>query len=364
VSCAGAVNLSDGQLVVVEGSAGTVLAGATPAQVQDAMAREARRRAARSAVTGPGRTRDGKPVKLLLNVGSVAEAEAMDEVGAEGVGLFRTEFLYLGRSTAPTVEEQQQSYEDLLAIADGRRVVVRTLDAGADKPLAFLAQDDEPNPALGIRGYRTARRSPEILHDQLQALGNALKATTAARSDLWVMAPMISTAAEAREFAAFARNHGINVTGAMIEVPAAALRASQIGTEVDFLSLGTNDLAQYTFAADRMSGELADLLDHWQPALLQLVATVAESTRLTNHPVGVCGEAAADPLLAAVLVGFGVSSLSMSASSIADVRGSLASLSAHECAELARLAVAAEDAAAGRGAVSTAYEDITRRSTT
>jgi phosphotransferase system enzyme I (PtsI) len=347
VACAGAATLVDGDLVVLDGGEGTVTADASPTDVRDAALREMRRRAARAAVTGPGRTKDGHPVKLLLNIGQPDDALAMASTGAEGVGLFRTEFLYLGRETAPTVEEQQHSYEELLAIADGRRVVVRTLDAGSDKPLAFLTPADEPNPALGTRGYRTARQHPGVLRDQLQAIANAVKASHAP-SDVWVMAPMIATAGEAEEFASMARGHGLPVAGVMIEIPAAALRAVQIGGVVDFLSLGTNDLAQYTFAADRTDGELADLLNHWQPALLELIGIAAGSTQVTGKPVGVCGESAADPTLAVVLAGLGVSSLSMSRHAIADVRASLASLRHEDCVRIAQAAVAAPDAATAR----------------
>ena len=353
VACTAAAELRDGQLVVVDGSEGTVVPDASTEEVREAGVRERRRRAARSAFTGPGRTRDGVGVKLLLNIGNPSEATAMDGVGAEGVGLFRTEFLYLGRESAPTVEDQQQSYEDLLAIADGRRVVIRTLDAGSDKPLAFLSQADEANPALGTRGFRTSWRSPGILRDQLQALGNALKASRGA-TDLWVMAPMIATPGEADEFARMARGHGLSTVGAMIEIPAAALRAVQIGGVADFLSLGTNDLAQYTFAADRMDGSLAHLLDHWQPALLELIGIAAASSQVTGKPVGVCGESAADPALAVVLAGLGVTSLSMSPHAIADVRASLASVTMEECRTIARAAVAAEDAASARALVAQA----------
>jgi phosphotransferase system enzyme I (PtsI) len=353
VACAGAATLVDGELVVVDGGQGTVAAGASPTDVRDAALLEMRRRAARAAVTGPGRTKDGHAVKLLLNIGAPKDALAMTGTGAEGVGLFRTEFLYLGRETAPTVEEQQQSYEDLLAIADGRRVVVRTLDAGSDKPLAFLTPANEPNPALGTRGYRTARRHPAVLRDQLQAIANAVKSSHSP-SDVWVMAPMIATAGEAEEFAAMARGHGLPIAGAMIEIPAAALRAVQIGGVVDFLSLGTNDLAQYTFAADRMDGELADLLNHWQPALLELIGIAAGSTQVTGKPVGVCGESAADPTLAVVLAGLGVSSLSMSPHAIADVRASLASMTHEDCVRIAQAAVAAPDAATARALVTDA----------
>jgi phosphotransferase system enzyme I (PtsI) len=230
----------------------------------------------------------------------------------------------------------------------GRKVVVRTLDAGADKPLRFVTVPDEPNPALGVRGLRTARRHPELLDGQLAAI-----AAAAARSDaeVWVMAPMVSVAAEARAFAEQTHGHGLPVAGVMVEVPAAALRASRVLADCDFASLGTNDLAQYAFASDRMAGELADLLDPWQPGLLELVRLTAEAGQELGKPVGVCGEAAGDPLLAPVLVGLGVTSLSMAPVGLPAVRAALAAVSLAECRELASLALTAESGAEARAAV-------------
>jgi phosphotransferase system enzyme I (PtsI) len=213
----------------------------------------------------------------------------------------------------------------------GRKIVVRTLDAGADKPLPFLNPDDEPNPALGVRGLRTARRSPDVLTDQLAALALARQATGA---DVWVMAPMVATAAETKWFTDLAREHGLSVAGVMVEIPAAALRAADILQYADFLSIGTNDLAQYTLAADRMAGELADLLD--------LNKQTADAGVAAGKPVGICGEAGASPTLAPILVGLGVTSLSMSASAVADVRDALAAVTLAQCREMA------SDALAGR----------------
>jgi len=170
-------------------------------------------------------------------------------------------------------------------------------------------------------------------------------------SNLWVMAPMVATADEAREFGRAAHAAGLTTVGVMIEIPAAALLAKQILNEVDFLSIGTNDLGQYTMAADRQSGDLAELLDPWQPALLSLVAACGEAGRRAGKPVGVCGEAAADPLLAPVLVGLGITSLSMSARAVPQVGAALARLTLADCTELAGLAVAADSAASARAAV-------------
>jgi phosphoenolpyruvate-protein kinase (PTS system EI component) len=226
--------------------------------------------------------------------------------------------------------------------------VVRTLDAGADKPLPFLGLAAEENPALGIRGLRTARLRPEVLDLQLTAIAEAARQ---AEAEVWVMAPMVSTPGEAAWFAERVRSHGLAVAGAMIEVPAAALRSRQMLEHVDFLSIGTNDLGQYTMASDRQNGDLADLLDPWQPALLDLIGECAAAGTDVGKPVGVCGEAAADPLLAVVLVGLGVSSLSMSARAVSGVRESLSRFSLAECAFAARLALAADDARAAREAV-------------
>jgi phosphotransferase system enzyme I (PtsI) len=262
--------------------------------------------------------------------------------------------MYLGRQTAPTVEEQEASYREVLGVFTGKRIVVRTLDAGADKPLAFVDMGTEENPALGVRGLRVARRHPDLLAGQLEALG---RATAATRADVRVMAPMVSTPAEARDFVALARAHGLAVAGAMIEVPAAALRATQLLAEVDFVSIGTNDLAQYTFAADRMQGELADLLDPWQPALLDLIAAVGSAGQGSGTPVGVCGEAAGDPLLACVLVGLGVRSLSMAPGLVAAVRLVVGAHTLAQCVAMASAARRATDAVTARSAVRALAEE-------
>jgi phosphotransferase system enzyme I (PtsI) len=198
-----------------------------------------------------------------------------------------------------------------------RRVVVRTLDAGADKPLAFADLGPEENPALGRRGLRLSAERPELLDAQLEALSIAAKETGA---DVRVMAPMVATVEEAAWFARRVRENGLPKGGVMIEVPAAALRSAHVLAEVEFGSIGTNDLAQYTMAADRMQGELSDLLDPWQPAVLDVVAAACEGAASTGRPMGVCGESAGDPLLALVLTGLGVSSLSMAPSKVPVVR--------------------------------------------
>ncbi|MEV4249833.1 phosphoenolpyruvate--protein phosphotransferase [Streptosporangium canum] len=322
VACPTAEVLADGELVAVDGSLGSVRQGVAEGEVTEIhdafLSARARLRASR----GPGRTADGHAVPLMSNIGSAA-----DPVGEEGVGLFRTEFLFLDRRTAPSLEEQEAAYAAVFS--RGGKVVVRTLDAGTDKPLPFLGLAEEENPALGIRGLRVDRVLPQVLDTQLDAIVRAAAAHPSA--EVWVMAPMVTTWQEAAAFASRARERGVTRAGVMIEVPAAALMARELLEHVDFLSIGTNDLSQYTFAADRQHARLADLLDPWQPALLRLVGACARAGLEAGKPVGVCGEAAGDPRLAPVLVGLGVTSLSMSATSVPAVRESLAGVTLDQC---------------------------------
>ncbi|MFF3291011.1 phosphoenolpyruvate--protein phosphotransferase [Streptomyces sp. NPDC003023] len=348
VGCADAATLTDGTPVLVDGAAGTVVTDPAPHAVAEAAERDEARRHRSSQVSGPGRTADGHAVKLLVNLGALQDLHTAAAADSEGVGLFRTEFLYLDRDQAPTLEEQTAAYRQVFSAFAGRRVVVRTLDAGADKPLPFVTAADEQNPALGVRGLRTARRDPQLLETQLAAIAAAAQGCEA---DVWVMAPMVSVPGEAGAFTERARAHGLPTAGAMVEVPAAALRAGALVRQCDFLSIGTNDLAQYTFAADRGLGSLADFLDPWQPALLELVGAAADAGAAQGRPVGVCGEAASDPLLALVLVGLEVTSLSAAPGCLADVRASLASHSLDDCRRFAGLALAAPDARAARAAV-------------
>jgi phosphoenolpyruvate-protein phosphotransferase (PTS system enzyme I) len=364
VGCRASADLADGTVVRVDGGSGVVEVGVDPAGIAAGPAA-----AVRPDYTGPGRTADGRPVQLLLNVGSAADlgpaagpaddARAVGLAEAEGVGLFRTELLFLDRRDMPGVDEQQRAYEELFRAMGGRKVVLRTLDAGADKPLPFLGLRPEPNPALGVRGLRVARVLPEVLTAQLAAVAAAARATGA---EVWVMAPMVSTSAEAASFAAAVRTAGLPTAGVMVEVPAAALHADRLLAQVDFLSIGTNDLGQYAMAADRMSGDLAELLDPWQPAVLQLIAGCGAAGRAAGKPVGVCGEAAADPLLALVLAGLGMTSLSMTPRSVPAVGAALAAHSLSQCQALAALAVAAGSAAEGRAAVRAAADPTSRRS--
>jgi phosphoenolpyruvate-protein phosphotransferase (PTS system enzyme I) len=347
VRCVGVLSIDDTATVAVDGTTGELRVNPDAALVSDLRTKEEQRRIRLAQSSGPGRTADGHPVALLANIGSAADLTGVGGAGAEGVGLFRTELLYLDRATAPSQDEQVAAYRAVFEAAAGRPVVVRTLDAGADKPLAFLHQADEPNPALGIRGLRLGLQQPDVLQTQLEAIATAARATGAR---VRVMAPMVATPAEARQFATWCSAAGLSTVGVMVEVPSAALRAPALLAEVDFLSIGTNDLSQYTFAADRMCGALAELLDPWQPALLALIAACGEAGRNVGKPVGICGEAASDPTLAPVLVGLGISSLSMSPRSIPAVRESLAGVTLDDCRRLAQAALAATDAVDARAA--------------
>ena len=336
VGCAGAAALTAGVRVAVDGSSGVVTAD-PDAELVGSLARS--RREPAEAPGGPGRTKDGRAVPLLAAVGGTGDVEDALAAGAEGVGVFRTEMCFLDRADPPTVAEQAAAYREVFDAFPGRPVTVRTLDVGADKPVSYVRLGEQPNPALGVRGLRVARRHPQLLADQLVAIARATRESSA---DVRVMAPMVATTAEAAWFASRARAAGIATVGVMVEVPAAALRARDLLQVVDFVSVGSNDLAQYAFATDREDGELADLLDPWQPAFLDLVATVLRAGSVAGRAVTVCGEAASDPLLAVVLVGLGASGLSMNARSIPGVRAGLANVTVAQCADAAAVALSAD----------------------
>ena len=342
VAARGVDEIPDGAEVFVDGAAGSL--SLEPSEEQRAAALAWVENAATlAAFDGNGTTADGHLVPLLANVGGAKDAAAAAALGAQGVGLFRTEFCFLERDTEPTVLEQAAAYRGVFDAFPGKKVVLRTLDAGADKPLPFLTDATEPNPALGVRGYRTDFTTPGVLDRQLEAIAIAADETEA---EVWVMAPMISTAAEAAHFASMCDAAGIKKPGVMVEVPSAALTSAAVLRHVGFASLGTNDLTQYAMAADRQLGPLAELNTPWQPAVLRLVQlTVAGSVEEgSGKPVGVCGEAAADPALAVVLVGLGVSTLSMTARSLAAVGTVLKTVTLEQAQELARLALSAPDA--------------------
>lgn len=346
VGVTGALGLPSGQQVLVDAAAGTVETEPDAADAERRVAHDRETRAAVESWTGPGQTADGVPVKVLANVADGPSAAKSAQSPVEGVGLFRTELCFLDRTEEPSVEEQAALYVDVLRPFAESYVVVRTLDAGSDKPVAFATHDGEENPALGVRGLRLSFDNHGLLERQLDAIALAARETG---TETWVMAPMVATVAEAEEFAAEVHARDLKA-GVMIEIPAAALLAHRMLEVVDFLSIGTNDLTQYTMAADRMASDLAHLTDPWQPAVLQLVAITAEAGRHAGKPVGVCGEAAADPLLACVLAGLGISSLSMAAAAVRPVGARLAGVSMDHCEEAAEAALGGADPADARAA--------------
>jgi multiphosphoryl transfer protein len=314
-----------------------------------------RRRAAAALRGNRGATADGQPVALMANIGGPEDAARAIEAGAEGVGLFRTEFLFMKRQTAPTEADQVEPYRRVFeAFGPDRPVVVRLADIGGDKALPYLALPHEENPFLGVRAIRLAQGHRELLAGQLRAIWRA-----AGRAGVvpHVMAPMVSTLADARllielrdEARAAVAASGDPLpermdTGVMVEVPSAALLAPELARLIDFFSIGTNDLTQYTLAADRSNPALAQLQDALHPAVLRLVAAVVAGAAGAGIPVAVCGELAGDPLGALVLVGLGVDELSADAGSIDAVRAALAGVTGARLTDLARRALAATDAA-------------------
>lgn len=361
VACEGVLAAApDGTVVAIDGRTGAVLADPTEAEaaaIEERMRAEDKRRAELTALRDvPGRTADGHRVELAANIGSTDDLAAAREAGAEGSGLVRTEFLFQGRRTAPTVEEQVGFYTQVLRGLPGHRVVFRTMDVGADKPLPFVERDPEENPALGLRGIRLSLQRPALLRDQLRALlraGLAVRDGDAGR--LAIMFPLVAVVGELLAARAVldevAAEEGITTdgieVGVMVEVPSAALAVRQIAPHVDFVSVGTNDLLQYLFAADRLNGAVADLADVCEPVVLRLIGEVAEAAHAAGAWVGVCGEAASDPVVAAALVGLGVDELSMTRVAIPEVKDALATRRLADCRAAVQAAVDGADDAAG-----------------
>jgi phosphoenolpyruvate-protein phosphotransferase len=315
----------------------------------------------------PGATHDGVPIAVMANVGSAAEARAAAEAGAEGIGLLRTEFLFAGRDTLPDAEEQAALYQQIIAAFGASRgpIIIRTLDAGADKPLPALAAytsqlTAEENPALGVRGVRVSLRFAPLLDAQLEGI-----AVAAARSgaELRVMLPMVTTVEEIETArAALARAldrleargvapHRALTLGIMVETPAAALHAEALAAHAAFFSVGANDLAQYVMAADRLSPELTELRSPEQPAILRAIHLAARAGAAHGLPVAVCGEMAGEPALGALLVGLGVTELSMAPDRVTPVKELLATRSLDELRAIATRAMSAETLAASRRAI-------------
>ena len=363
---AGILRVPAGTRLLLDGDAGTVVVDPSPevAERHARHGREAERAAAaaRQRAHEPALTRDGRHVEVAANAGAPGDAAEAAANGADGIGLLRTEFLFLGRATAPDEDEQARAYAEAAAPMVGRRTVLRTLDAGADKPLAYLPAAPEENPFLGVRGIRLSLAQPELLVTQLRA---ALR--VAAGAALSVMFPMVSEAGELRaaralleearaSLAADGLAAGDVEVGAMVEVPSAALGAGSLAAQAAFLSIGTNDLVQYTMAAERGNGGVARLSDPLHPAVLGLIARVVEAARPHECRVAVCGEAASDPQAVPLLVGLGVDELSVTPRRIPLVKAQIRELEVAGAADLARRALALEDAAAVRDLVRGAAE--------
>ena len=342
--------IEEGTPLLLDGEAGTLEVDPGEDVLRDAEDRgerlAARRAAARERAHEPGATRDGARVEVFANLGSAAEAATAVELGAEGVGLLRTEFLFLDRAQLPDEDEQAETLRQIAVALDGRPLVVRTLDAGADKPLPALPMPPEANPFLGVRGIRLALERPEILATQLRAI-----LRVAADHPLKAMLPMVATLAEVRAARALLdearRATGIDAPlelGIMVEVPAAALTAAHLAEHVDFFSLGTNDLTQYTMAAERGDERLAGLLAGPQPAVLRLVQATVEAAAARGRWVGVCGELAGDPAAAVLLAGLGVTELSMAPALVAEAKAALRAVDLADARAAAGAALDAEDA--------------------
>ncbi len=357
------LEIGDGVPLLLDGDAGVLVVdpGAEAAERFAASRREAERHeaAARERAHDPAVTLDGRHVEVAANIGGPEDAAEAVARGADGVGLLRTEFLFLDRATAPDEEEQLRAYGEIGAVMEGRHIVLRTLDAGADKPLAFARLAPEENPFLGVRGLRLSLARPELFVTQLRAVLRA-----AATVPLSMMFPMVSEVGELRAakahleeardaLAADGLPAGELELGVMIEVPAAALRADALAAEVDFLSIGTNDLVQYTMAAERGNGGVARLSDPLHPAVLRLIDGVAAAGRSHTCRVAVCGEAASDPQAVPLLVGLGVDELSVGPRRVPLVKAWVRELDFAAAGDLARRALGLVDAASVRALVGT-----------
>jgi phosphotransferase system enzyme I (PtsI) len=294
-------------------------------------------------------------IPVRANIGTLEDAQSASKTLADGVGLFRTELLYLSSSHEPSIEQQAKSYSEILKAAPEGPNVVRTIDAGSDKPVPFLNMPAEENPSLGVRGYRLLANHREFVEGQLKALELARQESG---REVWVMAPMVATVDEARTFSELARSLGKYKVGIMIETPSIALLVDQLSGVVDFVSVGTNDLSQYLFAADRMNPSLGALLNHWQPALIKSLSRIAKDAKQSGISSGVCGESASDPAFAILLAGLGFDSVSVSRSQVDAVHNALSSL---ELEDAQKVAQAVLKATTPEQAKATALREISAR---
>ena len=364
VGATGIVELAaEGAELAVDGHEGLVIVDPDDEErthVQQRLDEDARRREELEALRElPAATADGHRIELAANIGAEQDLADAVDAGAAGSGLVRTEFLYLDRTTAPDVEEQADVISKVLRTFPDHRVVVRTLDVGADKPLPFIDREEEPNPALGLRGIRLSLARPSLFRDQLRAL-------LAARADvgdqggrLAIMFPLVSLPAELiearRHLEEVAAEHDHDLAdlevGVMIETPAAALAAEPLASHCDFLSVGTNDLLQYLFAADRLLASVSELADACDPIVLRLLGDVAAAAHAHDAWIGVCGEAASDPATAVALVGLGIDELSMTPAAIPESKATLREVTLADCRHALDTALAQPDAEAAREAL-------------
>ncbi len=343
--------VASGEQVIVDAEQGALHVAPSAAQFAQARARaetlRAQRAAERRVAQQECRTRDGTSVEIFANVGSLAEAEAAVAAGAEGCGLLRTEFLFIDREDAPGESEQFEVYQRIATALAGRPLVLRLMDVGGDKPLRYLPLPHEDNPALGLRGVRTVLRHPQLLQTQLRAALRVLPAGV-----VRILVPMVTDVSEVRalrtaieEVRAESGGRAPIQLGAMIETPAAALAADRIAPLVDFLSLGSNDLTQYTLAMDRGHPELARRLDALHPAVLKLISLAAAAGQRNGKTVAVCGGIAADRAAVPLLIGFGVRELSVVPAAIPSLKRQVRELNVTDCAALAARSLELESAA-------------------
>lgn len=348
VGIAGVVDaVEDGEPLLLDGDAGTLVIDPAPEDTA-----HIRTLAQSAADAEPAITGDGRRIEVGCNAANVNDAQRAGAAGADGIGLLRSEFLFLSGDRLPNEDEQVEVLEQVMQAMGDRPVILRTLDVGADKPLPSLPQPLEANPALGVRGLRLQLlRRPDLLRDQLRA---ALR--VAASHPLRVMFPMVSTIDEVRQARRLLDEARRDLelasvrmeVGIMIEVPAAALSADILAREVDFFSLGTNDLTQYLFAADRTNPDLAPLADSLHPALLRLVGQVVSAAHAEHRWVGVCGEMASDLWAVPILVGLGVDELSVHPPLVPRIKAAIRKLDRQAAAALATAALDLEDATALR----------------
>jgi phosphoenolpyruvate-protein phosphotransferase len=350
----GALRIPTGTPVVLDAEAGWLYIDPPRTHIELARSQLAEKRARRDAEQLAAQrechTADGTRIEVFANVGSEAEAHAALRNGAEGSGLLRTEFLFLERTAPPDESEQLEQYQQIARALEGRPLTIRTLDIGGDKPIPYLPLPHEENPALGLRGVRTSLWRPDLLRIQLRAI---LRVRPVGQCR--ILLPMITDAGEIRAVRSMLedlrRQEGYRepiAVGAMIETPASAVMADRIAREADFLSVGTNDLTQYTLAMDRGHPELAARLDALHPAVLRLIAETVEAARVHERTVAVCGGLASDPVAVPILIGLGVHELSMVPAVIPQLKALIATLNVDDCVTLATNALERETAEAVR----------------